>query len=101
MPGSLHPNVIVAFAQMSRVSAFKSARRRRVLRLAQGCRIRQSTPASCRLPLWRSGRWLGLFFAALRAAGDCAASAASCRLPLVRDAALGSRASLPGSLPIG
>ncbi len=49
----------------------------------------------------RSGRWPGLFFAALRAAGDCAASAASCRLLPVRDGAIGSRASLPGSLPIG
>jgi len=33
--------------------------------------------------------------------GDCAASAASCRLAFVRDGAIGSRASLPGSLPIG
>jgi len=101
LPGSRNPDVLTPSRECHRCPRFRFAHRRRVLRLAQGCRIRSSTPASCRLPLWRSGRWLGLFFAALRAAGDCAASAASCRLPPVRDGAIGSRASLPGSLPIG
>ncbi len=50
------------------VSAFRSARRRRVLRLAQGCRARSSTPASCRLLLWRSGWWSGWL---LRPSGPC------------------------------
>ncbi len=101
LPGSPSPVVLYAFARMSRCT-------RSSLRIdAASCGSTHeagrcnSTPASCRLPLWRSGRWLGLFFAALRAAGDGATSAASCRLPLVRDGAIGSRASLPGSLPIG